>query len=87
MSYMREQVEEAKKEMSDACGFDLCTDEKKYLNAGYLANMVNQIRAVIYDLRIEGSQYKNDQDISDCRSCTNCGRVCQNDAAARLSLG
>ena len=68
------EVEAAKKEMSEKLGFDFM-GEDKFLQAGHLANMVNQIRGVIYDVRMESLQYQSNHGASNLRKCPHCGMV------------
>ena len=73
-AFMTAEVEAAKKEMSDMLGFDF-TGEDKFLQTGHVANMVNQIRTVIYDVRMESLKYQSDHGAGDLRKCPHCGRI------------
>ena len=68
------EVEAAKKEMSEKLSFDFM-GEDKFLQAGHLANMVNQIRGVIYDVGMESLQYQSNHGVDDLRKCPHCGTV------------
>ena len=73
-AFMTAEVEAAKKEMSDILGFDF-TGEDKFLQAGHVANMVNQTQAIIYDVRMESLNYQSDYEAGDLRKCPHCGRI------------
>lgn len=73
-AFMTDEVEAAKEEMATILGFDYMGDNK-YLQAGYVANMVNQIRSIMYDVRIASLQYQSDHGVSELRKCNYCGRI------------
>ena len=73
-AFMTAEVDAAKKEMSDRLGFDFMGDNK-FLEVGHLANLVNQIRSVIYDVRMESLQYQSDHGADDLRKCPHCGMI------------
>ena len=72
--FMTEEVKAAKEEMMQTLGFDF-VGEDKFLQAGHLANMVNQIQSVIYDVRMESLQYQSDHGAGDLRKCPHCGMI------------
>ena len=90
-AFMTDEVEVAKKEMSELLGFDYM-GEDKYLQAGYIANMVNQIRSVMYDIRIASLQYQSDHGVSELRKCNYCSKIwakvqgCEGKTTCGLSL-
>ena len=49
--------------------------EKAANEAGHVANMVNQLRVALYDIRTECLKYHYDQNASELRKCPYCGHV------------
>ncbi|XP_066933366.1 uncharacterized protein [Clytia hemisphaerica] len=76
-AFMELQVDESRKELCQKLGIDFCHEDDKVniQHAGYVANMVNQLRAVIFDIRIEALKYHNNHGCSDLRECPVCGCV------------
>ena len=74
-SFMNNKVEEARKEMADRLGFDFLDEEKSIENAGYLAQMMNQVRSILYDVRIAALKYQNGHGAADLRKCPHCGCI------------
>jgi len=73
-TFMGERIEVAKKEMSEQLGFDYY-GEKGVSEAGHLANMVNQLRAILYDIRAEALAYQKDHGVTQLRKCPYCPRI------------
>merc|ERR1712072_1641836 len=42
---------------------------------GHIANLTNQLRAVLFDIRTMALAYQNDAGISQPRKCPHCGEV------------
>ena len=76
-AFMEIKVEESKKEMCTKLGFDFDgkDEEKMQEQAAYVACMVNQLRVVIFDIRLEALQYYNDQYCDELRKCPHCGII------------
>ena len=73
-AFLTESVEESKKEMSETLGFNFLGEEG-VMQAGHLANMVNQIRGIIYDVRIASLEFQSDHGADDLRKCPHCGMI------------
>ena len=73
-AYMTEEITRAQKRMSEKYNFTFF-GEKAADEAGHIANMVNQLRVALYDIRIECLKYQSDQSASDLRKCPHCGKV------------
>ena len=73
-AYMTDQVIIAQKRMADINKFTFLGNGAAN-EAGHLANMTNQLRAVLYDIRTECIGYQNEQSASELRSCPYCGEV------------
>ena len=73
-AYMTEEITRAQQRMSEKNGFTF-SGEKAADEAGHIANMVNQLRIALYDIRTECLEYQSDQSASDLRRCPHCGKV------------
>ena len=76
-AYMDLQVDKSCMELCEKLGFDFCEKDeaKNFEQAGYVFNMVNQLRAIIFDIRIEALKYYQNNGSSDLRECPYCGCV------------
>ena len=71
---MTEEIVEAQKRISNANNFTFLGDGAAD-EAGHVANMVNQLRAVLYDIRNECTGFQNEHGVSELRRCPHCGLV------------
>ena len=73
-AYMTEEITRAQQRISEKNGFTFF-GEKAADEAGHIANMVNQLRQALYDIRVECLKYQSDQSASELRRCPYCGKV------------
>ena len=73
-AYMTDEITRAQQRISEKCGFTFFGD-KAANEAGHVANMVNQLRVALYDIRTECLKYQSDQSASELRKCPHCGHV------------
>ena len=73
-AYMTDEITRAQQRISEKCGFTFFGD-KAANEAGHVANMVNQLRVALYDIRTECLKYHYDQNASELRKCPHCGHV------------
>ena len=73
-AYMTNEITRAQQRMSEKSGFNFM-GEKAANEAGHVANMVNQLRVALYDIRTECLKYHYDQNASELRKCPHCGHV------------
>jgi hypothetical protein len=73
-AYMTEEIVEAQKRMSDVNNFTFDGDGAAN-EAGHVANMVNQLRAVLYDIRTECTGFQSAHGVSELRKCPHCGLI------------
>ena len=74
-AYMTDLITKAQKDMSEENEFTFSGDGAPN-ELGHLANMTNQLRAILYDIRIETLRHAaNDHGVYDVRSCPHCGEV------------
>ena len=74
-AYMNERIEEAKKVMAAENNFSFMGDTAAN-EAGHVANMANQLRAILHDIRIETLNFAAvDHGVNDLRRCPHCGLV------------
>ena len=73
-AYMTEEITRAKQRMSEKNGFTFL-GQKAANEAGHVANMANQLRVALYDIRVECLKYQSDQNASELRKCPHCGKV------------
>ena len=72
-AYMNERIEEAKKVMAAENNFSFMGDTAAN-EAGHVANMANQLRAILHDIRIETLNFAAvDHGVNDLRRCPHCG--------------
>jgi len=75
-AYMTNEIVEAQKRVSEHNGFTFMGDKSTIANeTGHLANLSNQLRAVLFDIRTMALGYQNDAGISQLRKCPHCGEV------------
>ena len=73
-AYMSDEITRAQKRMSEKNSFTF-SGEKAANEAGHIANMANQLRVVLFDIRTECLKYQSDQNASELRKCPYCGQV------------
>ena len=73
-AYMTEEIVEAQKRMSKTNNFTFEGDGAAN-EAGHIANMVNQLRMVLYDIRTECLGYQSEHGVSELRKCPHCGII------------
>ena len=73
-AYMTDEIVEAQKRMSEKNKFSFYGDGAAN-EAGHVANMVNQLRMVLYDIRTECLGYQNEHSVSELRRCPYCSTV------------
>lgn len=73
-AYMTDEIVKAQKRMSEKNKFTFYGDGAAN-EAGHVANMVNQLRMVLYDIRTECLGYQSEHGVSELRKCPYCGRI------------
>ena len=73
-AYMADQIVEAQKRLSEKNKFTFDGDGAAN-EAGHVANMVNQLRMILYDIRAECVGFQNEHGVSDLRKCPHCGLI------------
>ncbi|XP_068698366.1 uncharacterized protein [Montipora foliosa] len=73
-AYMTDEIVEARKRMSKINNFTFEGDGAAN-EAGHVANMVNQLRMVLYDIRTECLGYQSEHGVSELRKCPHCGLI------------
>lgn len=73
-AYMTDEIVKAQKRMSEKNNFTFYGDGAAN-EAGHVANMVNQLRMVLYDIRTECLGYQSEHGVSELRKCPYCGRI------------
>ena len=73
-AYMADEITRAQKRMSEKNSFTF-SGEKAANEAGHIANMTNQLRVVLFDIRKECLKYQSDQNASELRKCPHRGQV------------
>jgi len=75
-AYMLEQIYQAQRRVSEANGFTFDGDSTATANqAGHIANLTNQLRAVLFNVRTLALGYQSEAGISSLRKCPHCGLV------------
>ena len=70
-AYMTDEIVEAQKRLSEKKDFTFGGANE----AGHVANMVNQLRMVLYDIRTECLGYQSEHGVSELRKCPHCGLI------------
>ena len=74
-AFMKEQIHEAQMIMARENNFEF-VGENADLETGYIANMSNQLRAILYDIRIETMGLAAlDHGVNELRKCPHCGLI------------
>ena len=73
-AYMTDEIVEAQKRMSEKNNFTFSGDGAAN-EAGHVANMVNQLRVILYDLRTECLGYESNHGVYELRKCPHCGLI------------
>ena len=73
-AYMTDEIVQAQKRMSETNKFTFQGDGAAN-EAGHVANMANQLRLVLYDIRTECLGYQSEHGVSELRKCPHCGLV------------
>lgn len=75
-AYMTNQIIEAQKRVSAHNGFTFMGDSGTIANeAGHIANLSNQLRAVLFDIRTMALAYQSDAGVWQLRKCPHCGEI------------
>jgi len=73
-AFMGEEVVEAQKRVSETNAFTFTGDDTAN-EAGHIANLTNQLRATLFEVRTKALGYQSQSGISDLRKCPHCGTV------------
>ena len=73
-AYMTDEIVEAQKRLSEKNDFTFCGDDAAN-EAGHVANMVNQLRMVVYDIRTKCLGYQSEHGVAELRKCPHCGLI------------
>ena len=73
-AWMKEEIIEAQKRVSQDNNFTFCGPDVTN-EAGHIANLTNQLRAELYDVRTRALGYQDQHGISQLRRCPHCNLV------------
>ena len=73
-AYMTDEIVQAQKRISERNKFTFYGDGAAN-EAGHVANMVNQLRMVLYDIRTECLAYQSEHGVSELRKCPYCSTI------------
>ena len=74
-AFMLEQIDVAQKTMARENNFEFY-GEKAVFETGHIANMSNQLRAILYDIRVETmAQAPADHGVAVLKKCPHCGQI------------
>lgn len=73
-AYMTDEIVQAQMRMSEKNNFTFHGDGAAN-EAGHVANMVNQLRMVLYDIRTECLGYQSEHGVSELRRCPYCSTI------------
>jgi len=75
-AWMFEEITKSQKELAKKFNFDFLSGPNIAAEAGHVANLTNQLRKVLSDVRVESMRYHKNVD-SNFKSCPWCGEVWQ----------
>ncbi|XP_028397396.1 uncharacterized protein LOC114521179 [Dendronephthya gigantea] len=73
-AYMTDQIVQAQQRLSEKNNFTFYGDGATY-EAGHVANMVNQLRTILFDIRVECVGFQSEHGVSELRKCPHCGLI------------
>ena len=73
-AYMTDEIAQAQKRISEENEFTFCGDGAAN-EAGHVANMVNQLRTILFHIRTECREYQSAHGVSELRKCPYCGII------------
>ena len=73
-AYMTDQIIQAQQRLSKKNNFTFYGDGAAN-EEGHVANMVNQLRTVLYDIRVECTRFQSEHGVSELRKCPHCGLI------------
>ena len=73
-AYMTDEIVEAQKRMSEINNFTFEGDGAAN-EAAHVANMVNQLRMILYQIRTECLGYQSEHGVSELRKCPHCSTI------------
>ena len=73
-AYMRREIEAAQRRVAEENDFTFSGEEAAN-EAGHIANMVNQMRVVLYDVRVAAAEYQSAHGVDQARRCPHCNLV------------
>merc|ERR1719420_747484 len=68
-------IDDSRKRVSDECGFTFLNPETQAAELAHYANLTNQLKTVLYEVRIGTLTYANDHGAGDLRQCPHCGEI------------
>ena len=71
-AYLEQQIIVSQQTMSREANFTFL-GEGSANEAGHIANMTNQLRAILHTIRIQALAYQSDHGVNDLRQCPHCG--------------
>jgi len=73
-AYMTERIVQAQKRVSELNGFTFMGDAVAN-EAGHIANLTNQLRSVLFEVRSTAFKFTSSHAVSDLRKCPHCGLI------------
>lgn len=73
-AFMKEELYSAQKRVAASCSFSFIGADVAN-EAGHIANMTNQLRSVLLEVRTLALGYQNSAGVSDLRRCPHCGTI------------
>ncbi|KAL5268666.1 hypothetical protein ACHWQZ_G002499 [Mnemiopsis leidyi] len=73
-AHMRQEIEAAQRRVAEENDFTFSGDEAAN-EAGHIANMVNQMRVILYDVRVEAARYHSAHGVEQARRCPHCNLI------------
>jgi GTP-binding protein EngB required for normal cell division len=73
-AYMADEIVQAQKRLAKKNNFTFYGDGAAN-EAGHVANMVNQLRTILYDVRAECVGFQSEHGVSELRKCPHCGLI------------
>eukprot|EP01133_Synstelium_polycarpum_P003507 gene3507-4006_t len=72
--YMLDMIPTMQSKLANDCGFTMFGSQSA-VEFGHIANLGNQLKNILYNIRIMALRFATDHGVSNCRKCPHCGMV------------
>jgi GTP-binding protein EngB required for normal cell division len=73
-AWMKKEIERAQTRVAESCGFQFY-GANEAMEYGHIANLTNQLKNVLYNVRVYALSFQNSHGVSNLRKCPHCGLI------------